>query len=278
MWYHVMSWLEDEQAQIQGIVQVLYHAEVEPPTANAPLVFAGICSMLNVLPYRTCAFHLCFQRDNLMPFLSFFQTVVGKHIRMRFRTHQGSGLEIIYALMSYGITELPIEADGSVDIVACQNYIIGRRQKEQEEEDHERKMCIFPSQKDVILGRGKPYHEFSGNRKMAAIMANYWLQYKQATERLDKLCIASTVVNKVQESGGRFLQRNEQGWETVDDSTARLKVTYAFRNKPVAAEPPSSCDGDSEFIQTETKRQRFDIPVLEPALFLEKEGSNDGFW
>jgi hypothetical protein len=57
--------------------------------------------------------------------------------------------------------------------------------------------------RDVLLGRGRPFHECSGNQRVARIVD----LYQKAMEHLETMCLSTDVVQRIQELGGRFLQR-----------------------------------------------------------------------
>ena len=89
---------------------------------------------------------------------------------------------------------------------------------------------MYPSEKDVLFGRGRPYQEYPGNQHLYHLVKIQKDHYRLAEERLDKLCISAHVVKAIQESGGRFLRRvTSEGWVEVTDAEARQKVVKALR-------------------------------------------------
>ena len=65
---------------------------------------------------------------------------------------------------------------------------------------------------------------------MRTIVDQYREQY-QVAARIDKMSIATFLVEKLKRSGTRFLQRNADGWQEVDDDTAREKIQKVIRLK-----------------------------------------------
>lgn len=94
------------------------------------------------------------------------------------------------------------------------------------------KEYVTLSDRDVLLGRGGYSHHHPGNiwyRKLV-------LQHQKIYKKLDnneKTAMSMKVVAQVQESGGRFLKRDETAWGQkyyiVPHATARLKVSQALR-------------------------------------------------
>jgi hypothetical protein len=99
-----------------------------------------------------------------------------------------------------------------------------------------------PSSFDVLFGRGKPYQEHEGNRRLHQCVEYYRPSYCRS-QRRDKMVIAQTIVRLIKESSqhpGRFLRRlkgpEEEYWCEVSDTVAREKVSHALRAKP--QQPP----------------------------------------
>ena len=64
---------------------------------------------------------------------------------------------------------------------------------------------------------------------MATLLENYRDAYMNAMMHLEKKCIATFIVRTIEGNGGRFLVRMDDGWQRVDDDTARDKVSQAIR-------------------------------------------------
>jgi hypothetical protein len=91
---------------------------------------------------------------------------------------------------------------------------------------------IKPS--DVLSGRGGATNSHSGNRAFRSFVKQYQAQYLKA-KKCDKPSVASIIVEKIREKGGRFLRRIEnapQGqvlWVDIGDDRAREKTCQALR-------------------------------------------------
>jgi hypothetical protein len=110
---------------------------------------------------------------------------------------------------------------------------------------HDKNRITEPSSFDVLFGRGKPYQEHEGNRRLHQCVEYYRDSYSRSLRR-DKMVIAQTIVCLIKDSSqhpGRFLRRlkgpDEEYWCEVSDMVAREKVSHALRAKqPPQKSPP----------------------------------------
>lgn len=84
-----------------------------------------------------------------------------------------------------------------------------------------------PGRNDVVLGRQNKGH---GNQLMLSLVKDLAQDYDTAG-RGEKSTIADSVVQRIHEQGGRFLQQRADGnWEAVANDFARTKIAKCFRN------------------------------------------------
>lgn len=88
----------------------------------------------------------------------------------------------------------------------------------------------YPTPKDVLLGRGRQSHEFPGNVAMRRYVEDLAEEYTKAEEFLDKTVLAMTVISKVKDDGGRFLERKDDFWAVAAHAPTVRKVTQVFRS------------------------------------------------
>lgn len=83
---------------------------------------------------------------------------------------------------------------------------------------------------DVLCGRGGLTNSHVGNKRFRCVVAEYQLEYLKARKN-DKKDIARTVVSRIRENGGRFLQRslNSSAWTIASDKRAVEKTSQALR-------------------------------------------------
>ena len=102
-----------------------------------------------------------------------------------------------------------------------------------------------PGPFDVICGRGRPYQEHPGNKRLHEIAAVYKPKYLISKRRYKK-GIAEMIVTSIKNDEtqpGRFLKRvddeNDEVWEDVSDEVAREKVSHVLRFKCKSSDSPS---------------------------------------
>jgi hypothetical protein len=173
--------------------------------------------------------------------------------------------------MTFGIplAELPMNADGSLKMELYHRYIQERVDKEAEwkcqESNQSKQYVAFPNRKDILLGRGKPYQDYHGHQRLAQIVDLYRERYRKATERFEKMCISTYVVKRIQESGGRFLQRKPEGWEEVSDLVALQKVGQALRcikQTTIITKTINATNPEQKLAPSTSKRIRCDEQLL----------------
>ena len=126
-----------------------------------------------------------------------------------------------------------------------QNYVEKRMKIEEEEarrrdqKELETEIIVYPKKDDVLVGRGRPYQDFAGNLRLSRMVDAHMPRYWQCSNRFEKTCLFLDLVKKVQEYGGRFLERKPEGWLIVSDTVAREKVSSGFRTKVLQANAAS---------------------------------------
>jgi len=90
--------------------------------------------------------------------------------------------------------------------------------------------CEEINPNDVLCGRGGLTNSHVGNKRFRIVVAEYQLEYLKARKN-DKKDIARTVVSRIRESGGRFLQRNSNSnlWSAASAKRAVEKTSQALR-------------------------------------------------
>jgi hypothetical protein len=98
--------------------------------------------------------------------------------------------------------------------------------------------CIgVPRTFDVLMGKRKVAQSHAGNMRYQFLIDEYQERYDACETRIEKTIIASAIVMKVKDYGGRFLirKKGETYWSETDDWVARTKVTNAFRGRRKSA-------------------------------------------
>ena len=151
-----------------------------------------------------------------------------------------------YSLLTFGINCSTILSCGEGKTELHDDYIERRRRIELELDEKIRLKEIetgiveYPTPDDVLIGRGRPYHEYVGTRKLIQLIDSKLVEYYKfdstkssstsTEDRFWKTCINTDIVTKITESGGRFLQRIPNvGWKILSSTVAREKTANLFR-------------------------------------------------
>jgi hypothetical protein len=161
-------------------------------------------------------------------------------------------MEMHYVLMTFGIPTklLPVTVQGEVawehhyDWISSRASIEAKNLEAKEEEqiplsdETNKDDCIdIPSPMDVLMGREKLGWSHPGNTRYQFLIGEYQSRYETCETRIEKTILASTIVMKVKEYGGRFLLRKkgETYWSEADNWALNEKVTNAFRGRRKSA-------------------------------------------
>ncbi|KAL3925509.1 MAG: hypothetical protein SGARI_005829, partial [Bacillariaceae sp.] len=95
--------------------------------------------------------------------------------------------------------------------------------------------AVRPKNNDILFGRGKPFQNHPGNRKMLGLIDQYKQQYAESP-RDRKRPIVEEIIGMLTTDGGRFLKRysedvNSNWWVEVTRQVAFDKVSHAFRSR-----------------------------------------------
>eukprot|EP00980_Cylindrotheca_fusiformis_P010000 scaffold2212_cov143-Cylindrotheca_fusiformis.AAC.18 len=125
----------------------------------------------------------------------------------------------MYELMSFGIhipkAMLDENEKDKKDFV--DTYLLKRSQIEHNATPHEAKQSEFQngmvnsptSFHDVLLGKGKPFQNYSGNLRMNELVDGHLEQYRHSKSKTEKTEIATEIVAQIHRSGGRFLKKKK---------------------------------------------------------------------
>jgi hypothetical protein len=279
--YQLMAVLEDEEVQKRGIVEMSNLCGKSHHSFRQLLTFGVKAKdFFNDRPVKVCAFHVLYDQSHFVQFLTSISGMMKTDLRLRQRFHFGSEMEIQYELLTFGI-KLPKSCfklgQGIFTRSHIDAYLEQRRQREITRKRQEAEAAalrpnraLCPIKEDVIMGRGRPYQRWPGNKRLAQLVLDNTERYMQTSYKKDKTVIASDIVRNVQANGGRFIVRATDDWEKVDDVPAREKVSQLLRaearsrQQPIKApriSPNSSIDGShnntSSGDESQSKRRRF---------------------
>mmetsp|Transcript_29760 Transcript_29760/g.45109 ORF Transcript_29760/g.45109 Transcript_29760/m.45109 type:complete len:551 (-) Transcript_29760:311-1963(-) len=89
-----------------------------------------------------------------------------------------------------------------------------------------------PEDLDILLGRTKISFNHVGNRKFRVFIDKHLQRYMDAQSRMEKTLVVNSVVEAIQDGGGRFLKQDNKTkkWYKVSAKMAREKVGHALRD------------------------------------------------
>jgi hypothetical protein len=109
------------------------------------------------------------------------------YINPSYCTKTGAHIECRYKLLTYGIPAdiLPVDNDGTLLLDNFKRGIEESRIKEllthtEKDDKSETVVTVLPTKLDVLLGRGRPYQEHHGNRRLATMIDQYRSRYEAA--------------------------------------------------------------------------------------------------
>jgi hypothetical protein len=148
--------------------------------------------------------------------------------------------------MSHGIPKLilPINEEGAVEVDQHRKWLADHQTTENQPTpltaSTRSGVCgdlFMPTDKDVLLGRGKMVDGNAGNVLLKRIVASNYGRF-QSSSRFEKTIVTHTVYLRMKKSGSRFLKKTDGNWIVVEEAVAREKISHAFRN--YKARGPSS--------------------------------------
>ena len=205
--------------------------------------------------------------------------------------------EIKQSLLGFGILldTLPLTGDGQLiddDFKAymTQQKVLDEKIKEQIGSSEASNIVKCPTEKDVLLGRGRPYQDFPGVLRLHELVETTRPTYKDKPKS-EKTQAVINIVCKINEEGGRFLRRlslsgdgddNSNGngnpperpsWEVVDFATAHRKVSNCFqtpKRRPIrGVSCPSLAASEKSEAVEETATYATNVP---PEASMEEDG------
>jgi len=213
------------------------------------------------VPVRFCAIHVCMPDVPFLKMIRYIVLLIVGENRTRIKTHQGVGMEIVYALMGYGIPVDTLPFDEITQTLKTKNsasFLKVRRKIEAEysnlhncnnpssgtltesnssdasisSEASSRSIMIeCPSLHDVIFRSGKSYMSHPGNMMFRGLIEHHIFEHNIATQDRKKN-LTWQVIEEVEMKGGRFLEYNRSlgTWtELTDRAAVRHKIATYFK-------------------------------------------------
>eukprot|EP00529_Nitzschia_sp_RCC80_P027803 CAMPEP_0113516794 /NCGR_PEP_ID=MMETSP0014_2-20120614/41818_1 /TAXON_ID=2857 /ORGANISM="Nitzschia sp." /LENGTH=258 /DNA_ID=CAMNT_0000413753 /DNA_START=994 /DNA_END=1770 /DNA_ORIENTATION=- /assembly_acc=CAM_ASM_000159 len=192
--------------------------------------------LISANPVAMSAVHQLIPESNLSPMLrKIGLSMMGTQYRGRSRSHEGSPLEWLYALASYGISkdQLPLSSTGTIKTKAHLKWIALRQTKAKamvEGRPFDGVEC--PEQLDIFFRRGGNLISHTGNQMLRVILLSRYDYYKSRKTQKEKTKVAWSIVEEIERRGGRFLVECKEGyWVNLQDKRAiREKISSSTRD------------------------------------------------
>ncbi|KAL3935257.1 MAG: hypothetical protein SGBAC_009186 [Bacillariaceae sp.] len=230
--YNGMVNTEDPNAQRIGLVFIVYYLGHGAASGfHSQDINRKLPKVTEALPQRTAAVHMCYDTGAWAPSHSLIKMAFNTFAKVRIRTHYGSHEECLASLQTHGIhpSIMPITIDGKPAYVDSYQLSLRQRRRRERLSKPRRQKIFVPSEDDVLLGKGAPTQNFSGNQRLRSLVLACQKRYEKTPKGL-KNAIAQEIVTTVNQSSGMFLKRDGDTWIAADNTTAREKVSALFRS------------------------------------------------
>jgi hypothetical protein len=234
-YYVVMSLLESEETQINGVIFVYFGVV---PTKKS--IHSSNPGVLWKVPLHFAGLHLCL--SDLAEFLLLKVAIyrLPLNLRPRVRVHYGSSIECQYKLSSFGIPREALQMPATNEPTTVDVHFAWYRHRQQLElPSHSAGVVEFsrstpsttivPGTKDVLFGGGQRTN--SGNVRLQKLVISMIDEHK-ASSKGKKMQITDIVIKEIKKGDGRFLKQNDvtKEWEEASHTEVNRKIAHAFRN------------------------------------------------
>mmetsp|Transcript_12367 Transcript_12367/g.29440 ORF Transcript_12367/g.29440 Transcript_12367/m.29440 type:complete len:456 (+) Transcript_12367:38-1405(+) len=183
-------------------------------------------------PMRISALHLCYNDEAWKKRVIAQSAGLNKDAQVRVRFVQGTVPECLQHLRGHGIDPacIPVNAHGEMTDLLEERRRLEAQRKYERFNCTPRNTIYVPFSLDVLLGKGCPFQNHPGNKRLRQLVDAYTKRYDKA-QKGDKKAIAQEVVDAIKHSGGYFLKQDGNKWIRVDNEVARVKVSATFRTQ-----------------------------------------------
>lgn len=169
--------------------------------------------------------------------------------------------------MTFGIPtqSLPISSEGAIKNSSQRKWVTRRMLKEGSiERTGFFNKIDFPTNQDVLFGKGSPVQQHVGNQKYLCLIESMLDDYVHGTKE-KKYCMTLELLQTIKATG-RFLKKDvDDWWVEVSDKEARVKIGKAFTAQAFLrkSREPSEIQ---PYFQSDSKKRRFIQPMDEQLL------------
>ena len=201
-----------------------------------------------VFPIRFRGVHGCHDDERLTQLWNRMVVVIEPQQAVRFQSHFGSLAACLQSLRRYGIPQeiLPLDAQGNLEVSDFRESVARYESQMDDGGDNNQGVEFpartvpirFPTENDILLGKGKRSDKFRGNHLFRKAIAENYDAYNSHSDRRGKLATLQLIYFRLLQSGCRFLapvQRDGSGgdpreWMVLPEEDALAKISMGIRN------------------------------------------------
>ncbi|KAL3935899.1 MAG: hypothetical protein SGBAC_008678, partial [Bacillariaceae sp.] len=228
----MMTFRDNPEVQRRGAVTICWGAgDVKGTSGDNADINWKLPKLNQGSPMRISALYLCYTDEVWKNRVALIRTALNKQIQVRARVYYGTVSELMQNLRRHGVdpTYIPVNECGEMSdrVETCRRL---EQQRRHERLKYPRRKSIgIPSTQDVLLGKGSPFQNHSGNKALRQLVKYRYKEYEGAKKGTKK-AIAQEIVNVIiMVNGGLFLKQDGNKWAPANDEVAILKVSAAFR-------------------------------------------------
>jgi len=222
------------------------------------------------LPVRTCSIHFCIPDIPLFHiYRACFILTMSNSYRNRMKFHHGENVEIRYALKGYGIPVelIPLTDTGNIKTIYLKQWMKLRRSIDAMKMSKKGLNVMLnviecPRSQDVVFRSGTSMSCHPGNVRFRCLLESITCP-DVVLIKTTQAELAEQVILKIQETGGRFLKWNNQGfWTEIRDKLQiHSKVALSIRDFKYKSKTQRNNRQNNEsytymFCQDSSKRKR----------------------
>lgn len=237
--YFWMSAAEDVESQQKGVVFLVWPGD----SANVRNIPNQRDRTLHIkcndaAPIRLAAVHFCFSNEPFFHLLrSIMAMTLGAVYRLRLKFHVGEGVELRYRLKTFGIPVdlTPVTDSGNIKAAYLKQWLRLRKIVEvgitsKGVQTDRLSIIACPRTNDVIFRPGTSMLCHPGNVFFRGLIESK--QDRSAVKKAEKEEVALEIIREVEETGGRFLIWDTDGWwsELKEDPEIITKISVSYRD------------------------------------------------
>ena len=249
-WYILSAIQDDEEMQRKGVVMIGdWQGSFRHSPYECMAFLRRIQSVARGFTFRIESVHCVYGSGTLLAPIQKVLAAVSNDLRVRHRFHEGSELETMYCLRTFGI-DLGEESTGSSKstwsilpgaskVKTIDEYIRRRSLAEDHWRDMEKLfqdpsavVAMVPNRLDILMVRSKFVSAWPGNMLYDTMVGKHAPRciVPDSMPRIDKSLITMELIHELQtEYGSRFLIRQEARWIVATDAAVQKKVNQSLR-------------------------------------------------